>query len=128
MKIGKWNIYAFFLNELNNALKDLNFDAPNDKLIENYMNYFNKNLNRTFIKAIIMPLIYGKTSVGFAKDLKKFFEKGLLFPSNQILIRIANKMLSILYLKSIQHLKNLCFLCGLKQHSLYCFLSVIRSL
>ena len=59
------------------------------------MDYFNNNLNRTLIKAIIMPLIYGKTSMGFAEDLKRFFEKSLLFPSNQILIRIANKMLSI---------------------------------
>lgn len=71
----KVDIYAFFLNELNHALKDLNFDTTNDKLIANYMDYFNNNLNRTLIKAIIMPLIYGKTRMGLAEDLKKFFEK-----------------------------------------------------
>jgi hypothetical protein len=42
-----------------------------------------------------MPLIYGKTSVGFAEDLKLFSKKGSFFPNNQILIPMANKILSI---------------------------------
>jgi hypothetical protein len=109
----KVDIYAFFLNELNNALKDLNFDTTNDELIANYMDFFNNNLNRTLIKAIIMPLIYGKTSMGLVEDLKKIFEKGLLFPSNQILIRIANRMLSIF--KQHPTLKELMLFMGAKR-------------
>lgn len=57
------------------------------------MNYFKKNINRPLMKAVIMPLIYGKTSYSFAEDLKEFFAKGNFYPNDSTLIKLASQIL-----------------------------------
>ena len=107
----KQDIYTFFLNWLENKEYSA-FDATVKKNItdnverfllerknlerERYKEYFKTNCDRSLTKAIVMPLIYGKTSVGFAEDLEKFFAKGSLYPDNKLLITLASQILKLL--------------------------------
>lgn len=43
-----------------------------------------------------MPLIYGKTSMGFAEDFKEFFAEGHLYPKNSIQIKLASQIITVL--------------------------------
>jgi hypothetical protein len=54
-----------------------------------------RNLSRSIIKAIVMPLIYGKTSISYSDDLKKFFEKHGIrqTPPNRVLLGLAKKLM-----------------------------------
>ena len=61
-------------------------------------------LDRALIKAIVMPLIYGKTPYGFAEDLQSFLAKHYLYPSNSILLKLAH--LIIVKLKGHKNLTN----------------------
>ena len=61
-----------------------------------YKKYLKDHFDRDLAKAIVMPLIYGKTSVGFAADLEEFFAKGSLYPSKKFLIVLANQIVKLL--------------------------------
>lgn len=107
----KQDIYTFFLNWLENKQYSA-FDPTVKKNItdnvkrfllekENqekarYKEYFRNNFDRSLTKAIVMPLIYGKTSMGFAEDLNQFFAKGSLYPDNKLLIALASQILKLL--------------------------------
>ena len=107
----KQDIYNFFFNWLENK-QYLAFDPTVKKSIRDnveqfllekknqekvrYKEYFRKHFDRSLTKAIVMPLIYGKTSVGFAEDLKQFFAKGSLYPDNKLLIALASQILKLL--------------------------------
>lgn len=107
----KQDIYTFFLNWLENKqysafdpsvkknitdnLKQFLLEKENQEK-ERYKQYFRNNFDRSLTKAIVMPLIYGKTSLGFAEDLKQFFAKGSLYPDNKLLIALASQILKLL--------------------------------
>ena len=90
----KNDIYNYFLDELNKTIWDESYDtaaldaedAEHAKIDEkpkkvNQLDsqerrYLRNNFNRKLVKAIVMPLIYGKTGAGFVENLKEFFKKG----------------------------------------------------
>lgn len=92
----KEDLYQFFLNRLNIETQNYSASGEEDKQVKMYENYLKDNLNRSLIKAIVMPLIYGKTSMGFAEDLKEFFVKGDLYPKNSIRLKLASKIINVL--------------------------------
>ena len=61
-----------------------------------YKKYLKNHFDRDLAKAIVMPLIYGKTSAGFAADLEAFFAKGSLYPSKKFLIVLASQIVKLL--------------------------------
>lgn len=65
----------------------LDKDARMSTLIQNCLT---TQMDRQLIKAIVMPLIYGKTSYGFSEDLQKFFATNYLYPSDSVLLKLAN--------------------------------------
>lgn len=68
----KKDIYEFFTKELLQQLsKPLPFQLNKDKELNKFSeDYLTQNLDRKLLKMIVMPLIYGKTSYGFAEDLE----------------------------------------------------------
>nr|AZT79244.1 hypothetical protein [Ulva compressa] len=100
----KKDIYEFFTKELLQQLsKPLPFQLNKDKELNKFSeDYLTQNLDRKLLKMIVMPLIYGKTSYGFAEDLENFFAKNHLYPANSALLKLAN--LIITKLKTHPHL------------------------
>lgn len=63
----KRDIYDFFLNELQNNIHKLKITHKTPSIAESLNEYFKNNLNRKLIKAIVMPLIYGKQQQALLK-------------------------------------------------------------
>lgn len=93
-KETKSDIYSVFLKKLKPLLKNKKLDVfKNENFDKNDIQYFINNFDRKIIKAIIMPLIYGKTPSGFADDLKDFFKKGDIYPSKGVLLQLASQII-----------------------------------
>lgn len=69
----KQDIYDFFLKELQKNMHMFNVTHKLPGVADRLNEHLKNNFNRKLVKAIVMPLIYGKMSVGFAEDLKKFY-------------------------------------------------------
>lgn len=91
----KKDVYSFFLEELKKVDENTLFNKD-EKRLKGYKDFFKKNFDRSLAKTIVMPLIYGKTSIGFAEDLEVFFAKEKLFPKSDFRIKLANQLLKAL--------------------------------
>lgn len=60
-------------------------------------------IGRSLIKTIVMPLIYGKTAHGFVEDLREFFAKNSMYPSESVLFKLAHYLINLL--KNHPHLE-----------------------
>jgi hypothetical protein len=101
LKSKKGEKNDLYQHVLENVFSDISFSDLNikdAKFATMYVQYFKENVDRSLVKSIVMPLIYGKTSQGFAEDLTLFFEKGGFLPSNSVLLKLANHI--------IKHLKS----------------------
>jgi hypothetical protein len=92
------DLYQYVLNDVfkNIDFSDLNFEGK--VLAEICIKHFNEKADRSLVKSIVMPLIYGKSSRGFADNLREFFEKDKVFAYDSTLIKIANHI--IVHLKT----------------------------
>lgn len=68
-------------------------------------------INRSLIKTIVMPLIYGKTAHGFAEDLREFFAKKSIYPSESVLFKLAQYLINLLKNHSYLELTNQFMFC-----------------
>ena len=93
---SKQDIYAFFLRQVKSNIDKYTVYSKDKEIILMYNKYFRDNVDRKLIKAIVMPLVYGKTSQGFAEDLKVFFAKGYLYPSERALVQLAAQIIKTL--------------------------------
>lgn len=92
----KKDIYTYFLGLLNSTIwSDPEFLSLK-KLTNEQKLYLQKNFDRKLTKAIVMPLIYGKTGVGFADDLKAMYYKAHIYPNPSDLLKLANLIIKIL--------------------------------
>jgi DNA-dependent RNA polymerase len=90
------DMYAFFLEQVKSNIEQYTVYSKDKNILAMYNNYLRDNVNRQLIKAIVMPLIYGKTIKAFAEDLKEFFAEGHLYPSDSALIKLAAQMIKTL--------------------------------
>jgi DNA-dependent RNA polymerase len=71
----KKDIYKFFLEVIRKHMHlfKVKTSSKDAEFSKSYNAHLSKNFDRALVKAIVMPLIYGKTSQGFAEDLQTFF-------------------------------------------------------
>lgn len=85
---SKQDLYAYVVNQLQPALwQDAKFNKLH--LTQGQKAYLQNNFNRSLIKTIVMPLIYGKTADGFSDNLNQFFKQGGYYPNYSTLIALA---------------------------------------
>nr|YP_010003138.1 hypothetical protein JXY92_mgp26 [Ulva torta]AZP40269.1 hypothetical protein [Ulva torta] len=92
----KRDMYSFFLERIKANCDSYAIKDKRKSLEKLYNNYFQTNIDRKLIKAIVMPLIYGKTGQGFAINLKEFFAKENLYPKEIALIILASQIIKTL--------------------------------
>ena len=75
----KQDLYQHVLENVFTNLSFSNLNVQDAEFVKMYIKYFEKNADRALVKSIVMPLIYGKTSIGFAED-NLFLKKVLFYP------------------------------------------------
>lgn len=92
----KNDIYNFFLKELKQNMHQFKVIHKIPSVGEQMNEYLQENFDRKLVKAIVMPLIYGKTSSGFSEDLAEFFKKKNLVTSKAALTALACDIINTL--------------------------------